>query len=36
MYQAKDVDHPIYKFYEKDLAKYLKTNYKAELITDEK
>lgn len=31
-----DTSNPIYKFYEKDLAKYLKGKYKAELVTDEK
>ena len=30
-----DTNNPIYKFYEKDVARYLKNNYKAETVTDE-
>jgi hypothetical protein len=29
-----DQSNPIYKFYEKEVGKYLKNNYKAELVTD--
>jgi len=29
-----DTNNPIYKFYEKEVAKYLKNNYKAETVTD--
>lgn len=29
-----DTENPIYKFYEKDVGKYLKNNYDAKLITD--
>lgn len=29
-----DINNPIYKFYEKDLGKYLQNKYKAKLITD--
>lgn len=31
-----DTNNPIYRFYEKDLAKYLKSKYNAELVTDSK
>ena len=31
-----DTNNPIYKFYEKEVAKYLKNNYKAETVTDDK
>lgn len=31
-----DTNNPIYRFYEKDLGKYLKNNYDAKLVTDEK
>jgi hypothetical protein len=30
-----DTNNPIYKFYEKEVAKYLKNKYKAEKVTDE-
>lgn len=30
-----DTNNPIYKFYEKDVARYLKNNYKAQLVTDD-
>lgn len=31
-----DTSNPIYKFYENDLAKYVKNNYDAKLVTDDK
>lgn len=31
-----DTNNPIYRFYEKDLGRYLKNNYGAQLITDDK
>jgi len=31
-----DTNNPIYKFYEKEVAKYLRNNYQAETITDDK
>lgn len=30
-----NTENPIYKFYEKDVGKYLKNKYKAEIVTDE-
>lgn len=31
-----DTNNPIYKFYEKEVGRYLKNNYKAEIVTDNK
>lgn len=31
-----DTNNPIYRFYEKDLGRYLKSNYDARLVTDDK
>lgn len=31
-----DTNNPIYKFYEKEVGKYLKNNYAGKLITDDK
>lgn len=31
-----DTNNPIYKFYEKEVGRYLKNNYKAETVTDDK